>query len=148
MGFTRFKLLTLLHFYILSIHFVKFESDKYAIVLIHQMTVINPVRVPASTQVTKCRFAVRATGLYSDQNDDIKFPLNQNFQLKCAIEGNPGWETLFSSPVCSVANGTQFLAAACKEGSLHILNSMSGQRILPPMVLDSGIARMTISQSK
>ena len=80
--------------------------------------------------------------------EEIKRIVNILFQLRCSISGRESWEALFSSPVCSVANGTQFVVAACQDGSLHVFNSMKGDKRLPPIVLDSGIARMTVKDAK
>jgi hypothetical protein len=55
---------------------------------------------------------------------------------------------LLSSPVCAVSNGIDFLVAACQDGSLHIFSSLKGEKIFPPFVLDSGISKLTVNQSK
>jgi hypothetical protein len=69
-------------------------------------------------------------------------------QLKCNLQGASSWETLFSSPVCCVSNGPQSVVAACQDGSLHIFDSASGEKAFPPLVLDSGISRLTVHQAK
>lgn len=98
--------------------------------------------------------------VYSFNTSSFKLTINVNnywtsltggcclHQLKCSFQGGVGWETMFSSPICAVANGEKFVVVAGQDGGLHFFSTLTGNKLYPPLVLDSEISRLAVKLSK
>ncbi|XP_068087033.1 protein HIRA [Anabrus simplex] len=60
----------------------------------------------------------------------------------------PEWEAVLGSTACGTAGNSQIVVIACEDSTLHVLNSNTGQRPLPPLVLPAPVSRLAMGSKK
>ncbi|XP_069684030.1 protein HIRA isoform X2 [Periplaneta americana] len=70
------------------------------------------------------------------------------FSEGCSSGDVPLWEAVLGSPVCGSVASSQLVAIACEDSTLHLLQTDTGQRPLPPLVLSSPASRLALNASQ
>lgn len=74
--------------------------------------------------------------------NDIKTGVNSLHKIKSVCNGTLLWEQVFTSRILAVT-GTKFLTCtACEDSSIHIFSN-TGRKVLPSLVLNSPVSRLT-----
>nr|CAD7414526.1 unnamed protein product [Timema poppensis] len=79
---------------------------------------------------------------------DYQLPNKNSKDKGSSLESPTLWEAALSGKACIVGANKNFVAVACKDATLHIINTNNGCRILPPIVLSSSTSRLSINSKQ
>ena len=74
--------------------------------------------------------------------NDVKTGVTSLHKLRCDCSGTLLWEQVFTSKILSVTGTKFFTTVACTDSSLHIFSN-TGRKVLPSLVLNSPVSRLT-----
>ncbi|XP_021913667.1 protein HIRA isoform X2 [Zootermopsis nevadensis] len=70
------------------------------------------------------------------------------FSDGCSSGDMPQWEAVLGYPVSGSVANSQLVVIACEDATLHLLQTDTGQRPLPPLVLSSPASRLALNASQ
>ncbi|KAJ6258989.1 hypothetical protein Dda_5884 [Drechslerella dactyloides] len=100
----------------------------------------NPAPVPDNSSVgaqTSSDASTPQAEFVFEARNHIKYPHpNEPTKLTVTHQGNNVWVDYLPKPVLLITANSNFYAAACEDGSIHIFTA-AGRRLLSPMILDA-----------
>ncbi|RZF35957.1 hypothetical protein LSTR_LSTR005370 [Laodelphax striatellus] len=88
---------------------------------------------------------IGSKNVISVENDTLSSPHGLLTRIRLTNGADSKWDYVFGSSVCACVADTKVLCIACKDRTLHIMDTNNGSHLLPPLALPSPASRLVFS---